>query len=100
MRLPTIIRLPEYKTFEFKARYWDKDKEELQERIERAKREIGKGNMVDKDGNYVPLIKGQMRTYMSSNFQTKRRKETQKANMRFIIILAVLGFIAYYLFYY
>ncbi len=99
MRLPTIIKLPQHKTFDFKARYWDKDKEELQERIERAKRELGKSSAVNEDGEYVPLIKGQMRSYMSSSFQSPRKRETQKANARFLIILAILGFIAYYLFY-
>ncbi len=100
MRLPTIIKLPQHHRFNFKPRFWDQDKEELQERIERAKREAGKASAVNENGEYVPLIKGQMRGYMSSNFQSDtRHKETQKANARFVIILAILGFIAYYLFY-
>ena len=49
--------------------------------------------------NYIPNIKGQMRPYMSRTFQSTRKKESQKANMRFVIILAILGFVAYYLFY-
>ncbi len=100
MRLPTIIKLPQHKTFNFQPRYWDKDKEELQERIERVQREMGKSSAINEDGKYVPLIKGHMRSYMSSGFQSSRRRETQKANSRFVIILAILGFIAYYLFYY
>ncbi len=100
MRIPTIIKLPNHKTFEFKPRYWNQEKEELEERIERAKREVGKASAINEDGKYVPLIKGQMRTYMSGNFQNTRKRETDKANARFLIILAILGFVAYYLFYY
>ncbi len=102
MRLPTIIKLPEHKTFTFRPRYWDQQKEELQERIEMAKREVGKASAVNENGEYVPLIKkGRMRTaYLSSNLQHTRKRETGKANARFIVILAILGFIAYYLFYY
>ena len=99
MRLPTIMKLPRHLTFEFRPRYWDQKKEEFEARVEKAKREVGKGSMVDENGKYIPLIKGQMRSGMSSAFQGKRRKETQKANMRFVIILVILGFIAYYLFY-
>jgi len=99
MRLPTIIRLPSHLTFEFKPRYWDPVKEEFEARVERAKREVGKGSVVDKDGKYIPNIKGQMRSHMGSPFQNVRRKETQKANVRFLFILIILGFIAYYLFY-
>jgi hypothetical protein len=99
MRLPTIFKIPRHQVFEFKPRYWNPEKEEFEARVERAKREVGKGTVIDQEGNYVPNIKGQMRGYMSSKFQTTRRKESQKANMRFVIILAILGCVAYYLFY-
>ena len=99
MRLPTIIKLPKHQTFEFKPRYWNQDKEEFEARVESAKREVGKGTIIDDKGNYIPNIKGQMRPYMSRTFQSTRKKESQKANMRFVIILAILGFVAYYLFY-
>ena len=99
MRLPTIIKLPTYLNFEYKPRYWDQKKEEFDARVERAKREVGQGTIVDEKGNYVPLIKGQMRLNMSSKFQSTRRKETQKANFRFLVILGILGLIAYYLFF-
>lgn len=97
MRLPTLIKLPRHLTFEFRPRYWDPVKEEFEARVERAKREVGKGTIVDKNGKYVPNIKGQMRTHMSGRFQNLRRKETQKANVRFVFILMILGFFAYYL---
>lgn len=100
MRLPTLIKLPRHLVFEFRPRYWDPKKEEFDARVERAKREVGKGTVVNDDGNYVPNIKGQMRNYMSNRaFHGARKKQTQKANTRFVIILAILGFIAYYLFY-
>ncbi len=99
MRLPTLIKLPRHMVFEFKPRYWNPEKEEFEARVERAKREVGKGTVIDEKGNYVPNIKGQMRGYMSGKFQSTRKKESQKANMRFVIILAILGFVAYYLFY-
>ena len=61
MRLPTLFRLPKYDVFDYKPRYWDKKKEELKIRIESIKRELGQGNIVSENGNYVPDIKGRMR---------------------------------------
>jgi hypothetical protein len=97
MNLPTIFRLPKYHVFNYKPRYWNPKKEEFEARVERAKREAGAGKVIDEKGNYVPNIKGRMRAYMSSPFQAGRRKETQNANFRFLVILAILAFIAYYL---
>ncbi len=99
MRLPTIFRLAKYNVFDYKPRYWDPKKEEFNARVERAKRDIGKGTILDKHGNYIQNIKGQMRSYMSGPFQKSRRRADQNANTRFVVILAILVFIAYYLLY-
>ena len=39
MKVPSIVKIPKYKKFDFQPRYYDPVKEELQERVERIKRQ-------------------------------------------------------------
>lgn len=39
MKLPSLVKIPKYKRFEFRPRYYDPVKEELEERVEKIKRE-------------------------------------------------------------
>jgi len=39
VKLPSLVRLPKHKRFEFQPRHYDPIKEELEERIEKIKRE-------------------------------------------------------------
>lgn len=97
MGFPSLFKLPPCKTFNFKPRYYDAEKEEFEERVERAKRNAGVIGAVNENGVYVPNIKGQMKHYM------KRRpileKENNKSSFRMIFIAVILGFIAYYFLY-
>ena len=96
MKLPGLFKIPPHKVFDFKTRYYDAVKEEFEQRVERAKRDAGGGKVVDDDGNYVPVIKGQMRGYINHTYRTKERRAS---NIRVVIIAMILTAIAYYIFF-
>ena len=58
MALTGFLKKPEHKRFHIEPRYWNPSKEERDERENRIKAEMG---MKDKDGQYIPNVKGQMR---------------------------------------
>ena len=86
---------PKNKKFNFKPRYYDEQKEDLEKRVEQIKREMG---ISDDDPNkpYVSTIrKGQMRGYLK-----KTPKQKRQASWRLLIILIVLFLIVYFLLYF
>jgi len=97
MALPSLFKLPKNKVFNFKTRYYDAEKEEFEERVERAKRDAGVTGAVNDKGVYVPNIKGQMKHYMKR--RPTLQKERSKSSLRMIIIAVILGFIACYFLY-
>jgi len=99
MALPSLFKIPAYRKFTFKTRYYDADKEELLERVERVKREIGVSKAVDDQGKYVQNIKGQMRKHLDSPIRPVRERTEKISNVRLFMIIVVLSAIAYYLFY-
>ena len=97
MKLPSLFKIPPHKVFNFKPRYYDPVKEEFEIRVERAKRDAGKGKIIDENGEYVQAIKGQMsRHFIDRRITTKERKAS---NIRVFVIMIILRLIAYYLFY-
>ena len=90
-----FLHTPKNKQFKFIPRYYDKQKEELENRIQKIKREMGVENLEDSDKPYVPNVKGQMRGYFNKNIEQKR-----KSTIRLIIILIVLFAIVYLLLYF
>ena len=86
---------PKNKKFNFKPRYYDEQKEDLEKRVEQIKREMG---ISDDDPNkpYVSTIrKGQMRGYLK-----KTTKQKRQSSSRLLIILIVLIIIVYFLLYF
>ena len=79
------------KSFDFKARYYNEDKEEMEARYSRIRSEI-EGKSVE--GGYRPAdFKSQW---------TKRKKTTsfeKKSNMRLVLIFAILCALSYFLLY-
>ena len=99
MALPSLFKITANKKFEFKTRYYNADREELLERVERAKREVGAGKATDADGNYVSNIKGQMKRYIDKPMRPTRARAERNSNVRVFVILIILSLIAYYLFF-
>ena len=85
-----FLHTPRNKRFDYKPRYYDEQKEELEERIKKIKREMG----VDENDSkhYIPNIKGQMRGSYSKNLQQKRKSTT-----RLVVILIALLALVYFL---
>ena len=99
MAIPSLFKIPTHRKFNFKTRFYDADKEELMERVEKAKREVGASKAVDDKGNYVQNIKGQMRNNLDRPIRPVRKSAERISNMRLFVILIVLSALAYYLFY-
>ena len=84
--------LPKGRQYNYKPRFYDERKEELEKRKRRIDRELGLDEASQGDV-YVPRIKGEMRKHL------KVRKKARKASStRMLIILAVLLLITYLLF--
>lgn len=99
MAIPSLFKIPGYRKFNFKTRYYDADREELMERVEKAKREVGVSKAVNNEGKYVQNIKGQMRKQLDSPIRPVRKRAEKISNIRLFVILVILSALAYYLFY-
>lgn len=53
MKLPSLVKLPKYKRFEFRPRYYDEEREELLQRVEDLKIKYAKEG---KEAPYTPNI--------------------------------------------
>jgi hypothetical protein len=90
-----FLHTPKNKQFNFKPRYYNEQKEELDRRVEQIKKEMGFSDD-DPQKPYVSSIKkGEMRGYFKKNVEQKR-----KSSLRFIIILIILFAIVYFLLYF
>jgi hypothetical protein len=93
MALPSLFKIPRHRQFSYSPLYYNPQREKLQERIKNIEAEMGvKREDAEK---YVPRIeKGQMRGYFH-----KIKRQKKQSNIRLLIILFVLFFLAYLLFY-
>ena len=87
MALPRFFKLPKAKGFNYKPLYYDPVKEEREKR----RREIAKELGLKDTGGYVPTIQhGSMRSHSKRKFGVQR-----VSNIRMIIIIFILLFLAY-----
>ena len=93
MGIPRFIKLPTYKRFEYSPRYWDPEKEDREERIRQIKQEMGID--IPSDPNRTTIKRGSFRQV---HRKTKIRA-SRSTNIRLVIILAVLFFLAYLIFF-
>jgi hypothetical protein len=89
MNIPRLFKLPEYRKFSYRPFYYSSEKEEREARLRDIKAEAG----IKQEGQYIPHIqRGAMKSYF------KREEKVQKqSNIRLILIIAALLFIAYYI---
>ncbi len=90
LRLPRFIRLPEHSRFEYRPVYYDKRKEELEEKVNKYKE---KKELIKK-GDYKPEFKGK---FESSYNRGETKKQKKAANVRLFGIIVFVGAIAYYI---
>ncbi|MDF1574529.1 MAG: hypothetical protein P1P86_04985 [Bacteroidales bacterium] len=93
MGIPRFIKLPGHKHFNYTPRYWDPEKEAREERIRQIKQEMG--IEVPADPNRTTIRRGSFRTAGKQ----KKVKANRSSNIRLLVILAILLFLAYLLFY-
>lgn len=90
MAIFSFFKLNKHKQFEYKPLFYDKDKEEFNERVRRIEEEMG----VHKGSEYKPGIhRGTMRSYLQT-----AKKENRHGNLRLFLIVIFLLAVAYYLF--
>lgn len=90
-----FLHTPKNKKFNFKPRYYNEQKEELENRIRKIKREMGVKDLEDSEKPYIPNIKGQMRGKRGENVEQKR-----KSSIRLFVILLILLALVYLLLFY
>lgn len=88
MKIRQLIKLPEYRKFNYKPVYYDKRKEALEEKINRAK---NKKDAIEK-GEYKPDFKGKFRNNYSRKITKKQKKA---ANIRFFLLIIFFSALAY-----
>ena len=93
MGIPRFIKLPGHKQFNYSPRYWDPEKEALDERIRQIKQEMGVD--VPSNPNRTTIKRGSFRQVR----QKTKVKASRNSNIRLVVILAILFFLAYLLFY-
>jgi hypothetical protein len=93
MGLPRFIKLPGHKQFNYSPLYWDPEKEAREERIRQIKQEMGVD--VPGDPTRTTIRRGSFRTVG----QKAKVKASRTSNIRLVVILAILLFLAYLIFY-
>jgi hypothetical protein len=89
-KLPSFIKLPRHKKFEYKPLYFDARKEALEERIKKIKREM------EEDKNVDP--KDRIKREIEKKWQRNNYKQQINfSNIRIFVIFCVLVGIMYYL---
>ena len=93
-RVPTFIKLPRTRQFNFKPRYYDADKEELDQRIAVIKAEAEQ----DKNGNFDADL---ARFKMAQKWKLNRSRQGHfnKSNLRIALIAGILVLFFYYYLY-
>ncbi len=91
-----LFKQPEYKRFNLKPRYWDPEKEARDERVKRARAELGLEDEGGKD-MYVPNIRGQFRSEYEKHKAMRSNAGTART-IRLFMILVILFLGAFYVF--
>ncbi len=88
MALFGFIKPPSHQRYEYKPRFWDPEKEELKERLERGNGdpEAAKSRISEHFSR---------RSTRGGGYSKYRHKEITRSNLRLAMVLAIIIFIAY-----
>jgi len=89
-KLPSFIKLPRHKKFEYKPLYYDARKEALQERIKKIKREMEEEKNIDPKDRIKREIE---RKWQRNNY----KQQVNFSNIRIFVIFSFLVGLMYYL---
>lgn len=93
MAILRFFRLPKPKKFEYTPLYYDPKKEAMQERERRISSELTGEALSEED--YANRIKGSMRS-PSKRKQKDQKSDARTSNIRIVLIILVLAFLAWY----
>lgn len=88
MRLPSLFKTPKHRRFDFMPRYFDPQKEEMENRVQQIKQEMG----VEGDNSTKRRPGG-----ISFKRDLSRSQNSRTRNQRLVIIVIVLSVVAYLL---
>ena len=91
MKLPSLFKTPTHKTFNFKTRYYNADKEAFEERIRMAKLE---GGIVSNDAE---AVKDRIRQKFQDRRKIKNLPDNRSRILRIVILFVILSAFFYWL---
>ena len=94
MAVLRFFKLPKPKKFEYTPLYYDPKKEEMEEREKRIATGINSSQTYEED--YSSRIKGSMRSASKRKQQKNQKTDARTSNMRIVLIILVLAFLAWY----
>ncbi|MDR1199256.1 MAG: hypothetical protein LBK94_09655 [Prevotellaceae bacterium] len=83
----TFFKIPKHRSFDYKPRYYDTEKEKLNERIRKIEESTEQSN----DGEYV--FKRENINFRKNRAMNQKRIETKFSNKRIIVYTAILLFV-------
>ncbi len=89
MALKFFTRIPQHQKFDYKPRYWNPDREELQDRLRQAREPSGR----DPEGMKRRISNSMRRNYKADT--ELRSQLQQKSNIRLFVILVILCLMTY-----
>lgn len=88
MKVPSIVRLPKYKSFSYEPRHYDPIREEIEERTDRIRRELEAENLIKKKEKDAE----ENSKYSSSTISFRRKERSNNnATLLQLVIAAILG---------
>jgi len=93
--MASFFNKQEYHRFNIIPRYWDKSKDDNEQRVRNAKQELG---ITDNEDVYVPNIKGRMRSNLRNKMNDNRGLKPASTTRMIIIFIALFMFAYGYLF--
>lgn len=94
-----FFHTPRSKQFNMRPRFYDPDKDELNERVRRIKEEMGIAEEKKDDGKpYRPNVHGQFRK--AGQWQGKSSEAARRAQNKRLIFLILILAVVFYLFFY
>lgn len=93
-KLPSFIKLPRHKNFEYKPLYYNEAKEEMKQRVERAKLELG----LENEGVGQHTVEAFKEKLKGRWNRKSYGKGVANSNYRVLLILAVIIALLWYFF--
>ncbi|MDX9880943.1 MAG: hypothetical protein RBS73_02685 [Prolixibacteraceae bacterium] len=94
-----FFHTPKSKPFYIPYRYYSPEKEAMQEREQRIRRELGIVEEKEFDANYKANLKGSFRQAMNNRSRSASDAQ-RRSNTRLIIMVLILALVFYLLFFY